>query len=98
MSDSNHWLEKLQYLTEELTDIRMVLDELLHVLRNIDRNGLGIYDADARWRVDGTGSPEVNVSRREELSTGLGPPAEEPPESEAPVPSARRPPQSRLFD
>ena len=97
MPDSKHWLEKLEYLTEELTDIRMLLDELLHVLRNIDRNGLGIYDADAHWRADGTGSPQVYVSRGEPPA-GPGPPAEDPPDPDVPAQSTAPRPQSRLFE
>lgn len=63
MSKAEDWLERLDYLKEELTDIRMVLDELLHVLRHIERNGLGVYDADAHWRIEGTSQPHVCLSR-----------------------------------
>jgi len=63
MSKAEDWLERLDYLKEELTDIRMVLDELLQVLRHIERNGLGVYDADAHWRMEGTDQPHVYLSR-----------------------------------
>jgi hypothetical protein len=63
MPDHERLRERLEYLSEELTDIRMLLDELLHVLRHIDRNGLGVYDADSHWSVTGTRPPEVRLMR-----------------------------------
>jgi hypothetical protein len=63
MPDYERLQERLEFLAEELTDVRMLLDELLHVLRHIDRNGLGVYDADSRWSVTDTGPPEARLIR-----------------------------------
>lgn len=63
MPDYERLQERLEYLAEELTDVRMLLDELLHVLRHIDRNGIGVYDADSRWSVTDTRRPEARLIR-----------------------------------
>jgi hypothetical protein len=100
MSKAEDWLEKLDYLKEELTDIRMVLDELLHVLRHIERIGLGIYDADAHWRAEGTGQPYVYLSRSPAPSVTSDGPVEESLDDEAAPPNgpAGNRPRTTLFD
>lgn len=55
-------LERLSSALEELADLRLVLDELVHVLRTIQRDGLGVYDAEQQWYADGAPRPSVALT------------------------------------
>jgi hypothetical protein len=55
-------MERLSSALEELADLRLVLDELVHVLRTIQRDGLGVYDAKEQWFADGVPRPSVPLT------------------------------------
>ncbi len=97
MPNNDGWLQKLDYLKDELTDIRMVLDELLHVLRYIERNGLGVHDADAHWHVDGSGQSHASNGESSDVAhASVDPSAED--RSVRHHDSTRRRRRTRLFD
>ena len=48
-SNQEALMERLSSALEELADLRLVLDELVHVLRTIQRDSLGVYDAQEQW-------------------------------------------------
>ena len=55
-------MERLTSALEELADLRLLFDELLQVLRTIQRDGLGVYDADAHWSAEGMRRPAVAIT------------------------------------
>jgi hypothetical protein len=55
-------MERLTSALDELADLRLVFDELLHILRTVQRDGLGVYDADAHWFAEGAPRPAVAIT------------------------------------
>lgn len=55
-------VERFSSALEELADLRLVLDELVQILRTIERDGIGVYDTEEQWFAEGVPRPSVALT------------------------------------
>jgi len=96
MSNAEHWLDRLEQFKEELEGIHMLLDEVLHVLRQVRRNGFEVDGSDARCCNDGrsaTDAQSLQIDTDDDTDFSIEP--QDPQPSTTAVPEK---PRTKLFD